>query len=441
MRARSSILCLALACTADPMAEPEAPPVPSGARVPTGPDLFLLTVESWRADHLQSQGYGRDTMPRLESMLVDARVFSHAIAPSSWTLPSMASILTGLTPSEHGLRLPGLSLGEGARTTAELLSEAGYSTAFFGVNPWLVEGSGLDQGYDRWDARPGDSGDRLLRDLEVWLESRESEAPLFLHLHFFEPHCKYRPPRQQQGLFEPSEPEMARTEQLSPEQYESMGDCYRLQDSQGQPLLDLETYLARYDAELRATDGLIARSLELLGARSSDSLFILTGDHGESFWEHGDFGHGRQLYEESVHVPLVLLGSQSGAAGKIETPVSLTDIHTTLASAAGLSSQTGRDLRAPLIEAPIFSETDQDGVSLRAAWIADRKVIWDRQADIYQGFELGSDPAEMEPRFADLLLKRALNSRFKGEAGQGLSIERALDSEAQQALQALGYAD
>jgi hypothetical protein len=140
---------------------------------------------------------------------------------------------------------------------------------------------------------------------------------------------------------------------------------------------------------------------------------------------------------------LVLLGSLSGEAGRIESPVSLADIHTTFLSAAGLSgsSSVGRDLVGPLIEAPVFSETDQDGVSLRAAWIDDRKVIWDRLADSWQGFELGLDPQEREPRFADMLLKRALSARYKVDPGDGLSVEHVPDPESQQVLDALGYGD
>ena len=408
-----------------------------------GSTLVLITVESWRMDHLPFVGYGRDTMPQLEARLARGRVFTHAIAPASWTLPSMASIVTGLLPSEHGLRTPDRSLGPQARTTAEVLADRGYQTIFLGSNPWLVDGTGIEQGFELWDARAGSSGDRLVQDLKDRLADREPAAPLFLHLHFFEPHCKYRPPRRQQGLFEPVDSRMTSGVLLTEEQYESMGDCYRLQTESGEPELDLDTYISRYDAELRATDGLIEASIELIDTALGleDTLVILAGDHGESFWEHGDFGHGRQLFQESVRVPLVLLGGLAGSPERVEAPVSLIDIHPTLLLSAGVEVSSDRDLRVPPLGSPVFSETEQDGVDLRGAWIEDRGVIWDRRQDSWKGYDLGTDPREQSPGYADLLLKRAIRSRFAGASGPGLSEDSSRGTEQDDVLHSLGYRD
>jgi arylsulfatase A-like enzyme len=432
-----------LGCSSDTRPLPEESETSVESPTVEGPTLVLITVESWRMDHLPFVGYGRDTMPKLEHRLAGGRVFTHAIAPASWTLPSMASIVTGLLPSEHGLRTPDRSLGPEARTTAELLAEQGYQTIFLGSNPWLVDGTGMEQGFESWDARAGASGDRLVRELEDRLTDTDPAAPLFLHLHFFEPHCKYRPPRRQQGLFEPVDSGMASGVLLTKEQYDSMGECYRLQTDSGEPQLDLDIYISRYDAELRATDGLIEESMDLIDATLGleDTLVVLAGDHGESFWEHGDFGHGRQLFQESVRVPLVLLGGLAGSPERVDTPVSLIDIHPTLLVSAGVKTSSDRDLRLPPLGSPVFSETEQDGVDLRGAWIEDRGVIWDRRQDSWKGYDLGTDPSELSPGYADLLLKRAIRSRFTGTSGPGLSEDSSRGTEQDEVLHSLGYRD
>ena len=445
MRARVNILAGVLTLACSPASEPVSEPSPPAASslIAEGPDLVLITVESWRADHLAALDYGRDPMPKLERRLMQGRFFTRAIAPSSWTLPSMASIMTGLLPTEHGLRTPDRALGSDAVTTAESLQQRGYRTVFIGSNPWLVEGTGLEQGFDLWDARAGASGDRLVRELEDFLSGEAVAGPLMLHLHFFEPHCKYRPPRRQQGLFEPVEGPMVTGQRLTRQEYESMGECYRLQTDTGEPELELDIYLSRYDAELRATDELIDESLRLLDAALGldDALVILAGDHGETFWEHGDFGHGRQLYQERVRVPLIVLGGLAGEGAREESPVSLIDIHTTLLAAAGVESSPSRDLRSVSPGVPVFSETEQDGVDLRGAWMDERVVIWDRREDSWKGYSLDTDPGERDPVYADLLLRRALQSRFGGEGTPDLSEDSERGEAGEGALRALGYRD
>ena len=407
----------------------------------SGPDLILITVESWRSDHLQSFGYSRNTMPALEQRLDSAKVYSKGIAPSSWTLPSMASIMTGLHPNAHGLVRPDLMLTEKVQTTAEALSAYGYDTAFFGVNAWFLgHAFGLSQGFQQWDARAGDSGDRLLKDIDGWLAQRTSDAPLFLHVHFFEPHCQYTPPRQVLGHFNgDGKGDVPRL--LTLEQYESMGDCYRLQDDQGMPVLALNHYLQRYDEELLATDRLIEQAVEITESHLGldEALVIMAGDHGETFWEHEDFGHGRQLYDESVVVPLILLGGLAGAPEMENTPVSLTQIHSTLLAASGLDSSTPGDLRQPSMDGPVFSETNQDGVSLLAVWLDHRKAIWNQASNEVSSFDLVSDPMEQRPQNADLLLQKVLEVYAAEQRLPGLVQPASSSSEQSNSLRQLGY--
>ena len=128
------------------------------------------------------------------------------------------------------------------------------------------------------------------------------------------------------------------------------------------------------------------------------------------FGEHGDFGHGRQLFDESVVVPLVLWGGLAGKPGTDHTPVSLTQIHSTLLSAGGVASNVQTDLREAPSGGPVFSETNQDGVSLRAVWVEDRKTIWNRATNEMIGFDLSVDPGEQRAQTSDLLLQKGPGS-------------------------------
>ena len=220
-----------------------------------------------------------------------------------------------------------------------------------------------------------------------------------------------------------------------------MGDCYRLQDDQGMPVLALNHYLQRYDEELLATDRLIEQAVELTESHLGldEALVIIAGDHGETFWEHEDFGHGRQLHDESVVVPLILLGALAGAPEMENTPVSLTQIHSTLLAASGLDSSTQGDLRQPSLGGPVFSETNQDGVSLLAVWLEHRKAIWNQASNEVSSFDLVSDPMEQRPQNADLLLQKVLEVHAAEQRLPGLVQPASSSSEQSNSLRQLGY--
>ena len=302
-----------LACA--PEAPVVAPAEVAPAVVATGPDIVLVTIESLRADHVQFQGYGRETMPETEAL--GGRVFTRAYAPSSWTLPSMASILTGLTPGEHGIKTADYVLAEGADTVAEDLSAAGYETAFFGVNQFFVEGRGLHQGFEMWQPSSGTSARQLVGQVETFVRQRRDARPLFLVVHVFEPHCPYKAPRDFEGRYT-----SAPGARITDEQWARMGDCFRADR-------DLGATIDRYDEEILAADEAVGRVARLF----PEAVVIVTGDHGESFWEDDDFGHGRSVVDEQIHVPLVVRGLPAGVEDR---PVSGAWIAGTVRDLAGL---------------------------------------------------------------------------------------------------------
>ncbi len=278
---------------------------------PAQHDVVLVVVETWRADRLKSWGSARDTMPFVESLVAEGTLYERAWSPAPWTLPSVASMMTGLWPHETGVVRTEHALSAEHSTLAEAMGARGYQTAFFGVNELFTHDRGLHQGYERFEGHTGWSADRLIKELGT-LE--RDGRPLFLHVHLFEPHCPYWAPRSHRFSL-PVEGE----ERVSPEQLASTVDCHRLPDDEDR----VGAWFSRYDEELVALD----EQLERLLRPYDQASVILVGDHGESFWEHGRVGHGRQLVEEALHVPLVLRPPGGGPAHRVMDPISGREVY------------------------------------------------------------------------------------------------------------------
>src|SRR5262245_32830704 len=166
--------------------------------------VVLLVVDTLRADHLSLHGYARATSPALDRFAARAAVFERAFAPSSWTLPSIGSLLTGRLPGAHGagIRISGPAhfarLGDGVPTLAETLGARGYATAAFVANPYLVEAFGLQRGFAVYENAPVTNkrirrAPRIFASAQKWLAA-QGERPVFLLVHVFDPHMDYDPP-------------------------------------------------------------------------------------------------------------------------------------------------------------------------------------------------------------------------------------------------------
>ena len=371
--------------------------------------MVLITVDTWRADRLGLHGSPRPTSPWLERFAESSVVFDEAVAPSSWTWPSMVSIATGLMPSQHGAITLNRPLREEHTTLAEVFTDAGYRTLFVGSNIYLEPyDCGYQRGFARYDVLGGLPWSYLRPVLRSALLDPVGppDPPIFLHLHLFDPHCPFAP---EDGALDrvrlmPLDPRPG-CDELDPlcalgrraPLLELMAElqsrearaCFlepvdldrpqplRLADSD-----DLSGWrslgvgwgeiLDQYDAELLETDRILAEIEQILTARGlwSDSWVAITGDHGEEFGEHGRVGHGENLTTETVRVPLLIrppTGSRAGGL-RVAEPVSLADLAPTLASVAGVTGPPGwadRDLLglidaraggAPLRMPPVGSE-------------------------------------------------------------------------------------
>ncbi len=375
------LLGLLVACGDPPPVAVQVPPTVGP------PDLVVVSVDTLRADRLALWGHDRPTSPELERLAGSSIRYAQAIAPSPWTLPSMASLFTGHFPSGHGVVRLDQALSPEATTSAEVLSGLGYETAFFGVNAYLEQDHGLSQGFGTWDAHTGLSGRQLLQRVRTFLDSRDASRPLFLVVHFFEPHCRYRAPEDVHGRFEPGEARVGKR-LLTRSQYDRMGACYQLQQAGGSAELDLSVYEARYDEEVLEVDTLIGRLWR--SVQALDPWFGVVADHGEAFWEHDDFGHGRQLFQEQVHVPL-LIRPVGGTAPRVVTePTSTLILAHRLLVAAGVGLEPQQTLVA-------LSETDHEGHRLRALVGKEHKIIQDLGTDEVRFFDLARDPGEKHP--------------------------------------------
>jgi len=334
-------------------------PRPDGAL-----NLILLSIDTLRADHLPSYGYGRDTAPFLDERFSrGGTVFENPVAAATITTPSHASIFTSLQPASHRTTDGMKVMPKHIPTLPELIRAAGLDTAGVTEDGWLGIRHGFGRGFDVFEENksahimsPEGQVDRTFGEAAAWLE-RNRDKRFFLFLHTFQVHSPYAPPPRYAELF--AEP----------------GAGARSSH---------ERYRDDYDREIRYTDDELRRlvgRLEDLGL-ASRTLFIVTADHGEAFLEHGLLEHGGRLHEEVVRVPLLFAGPGIPADRRIATPVAHVDLLPTILellaipvpgwaegrSLVGLA--TGRDPESGFAGRALFSET-----RAKQALAAERRMI------------------------------------------------------------------
>ena len=252
--------------------EPPSVPITSGK---SRPDIILISIDTLRADRLGLYGYFFDTSPNIDAFAREAVVFKRHHAQAPLTLPSHTSMLTGLEPRHHGVHSnQRYRLKPEALTLAELLKDQGYRTGAFVSAQVLHPVFGLDQGFDVYygDSSVSRSNKGTYVPAETtttraieWLKKLDTDKPFFLFVHYFDPHMPYHPPPR----FEFPDP---------------------------------------YDNELRYADEQIGRLFEFLQqtGRYQEALCVITADHGQSLGEHDLRGHTTILYEQTLHIPLVI---------------------------------------------------------------------------------------------------------------------------------------
>ena len=326
-----------------------------------GKNLVVILIDTLRADRLGSYGNRNGLTPHLDRFAAEGVRFAQMQAPAPWTLPSVASLMTGLQPQTHGA---GVRYGEfaptgltgGVRTLAETLRDAGFYTQGIYHNIYVNPAFGLQQGFDEYasiEDRAAPLVDRALEGLRRTAPDRR----VFLYLHLFDPHNPYEPPEEECRT-------VAR--RLLPDYRGRLGcSADRRPELPIPPPEDRRWHEALYDAEIASTDREVGRFLKGLEElrMEDDTVVLVVSDHGEEFWTRLDrekalgydpnSDHGHTVYQELLHVP-ALLRVPGRPPGVIESAAELADLFPTLLRQVGVDSPPvqGRDLTPVLDGAP-----------------------------------------------------------------------------------------
>jgi len=436
----------------------------SPARLPPGAPILLVIVDTLRADGLGVYGYPRATSARLDAWAERGAVFERAFSTAPWTLPSVASILTGRYPAGHGsgrgkVAAPNgrskrvfLGIDASAPRLAGVLSSHGYATAALVTNSFLRPGFGIAEGFESYDqTRNRFIGERRAdvmvdRALE-WIDGRPRESPWFLLLHLLDPHQPYDAPAPEKGRFT-SDYHGALESPIGPE-----SDLVRRVKQRRIELDDADRAFVRglYDEEVAFVTEQLARLLDGLDQRGvlERGLVVLTADHGEEFFDHGALEHGHTFYQELLRVPLVVWGP-GVRAGHREAPVSLVDVAPTLLDATGVAAPEGFDGVSlwPVLTSgermpkrQLIAENSLYGTQRRVIVEWPYKLIVDVEEPQAALYDLERDPGERHDLAAERpeVAKRLAAALAKRPAGATRGAPVELDAETERDLRALGY--
>src|SRR5580704_3913793 len=369
------------------------------------PDVFLITIDTLRADHLGCYGYKDIETPTIDSIAADGVRFSQAFTHSPITNTSHTTILTGLLPSVHGVTDFGVPLAPNHVTWAELLKKQGYQTAAF-IGAVILDSnqlaSGLDRGFDFDDNFPAktESKDRfgrverraqaVIADAGSWFAQHprdaQSAAPRFMWVHLFDPHDPYEPP----------------------------------------PPFSEKYAKHLYDGEIAYADSQLGHFIDTLKKAGvyQKSIIIIVGDHGEGLGEHGEDTHGLFLYDSTLHVPLIVkLPGANHHGGVIDKLVRTTDILPTVLSLTNTSAPP--ELNGTSLVPLINSETDaprellgETDYPLRWGW-APIKALREQNAKLIEApkpefYDLQSDPHELKNLYTAGSPAQSGNSATRG---------------------------
>lgn len=288
------------------------------------PSVLLISIDCLRADHVGAYGYDRDTTPHIDAFAEDAVLFETAVATAPMTLPSHLSIFSGLFPSRHdGSKWAKLALS--VPYLPELLGNAGYQTDAIVTGAYLSQTFGFERGFDlyRYDHR-SPAAETVNQAIEFLRLSDKRNQFLFVHL--IDAHWPYEPPDGLAGRFAPRPRDVAALLQ-------KVVDNRAPSSSE-----ETEQVVALYDAEIASADqavGLLLDEMKTMGIYDR-SLIVITGDHGEAFYEHGHWQHSKTLYEEVTRIPLIVKWPGRSPKGRVGRQVSQVDIFPTVLSAAKL---------------------------------------------------------------------------------------------------------
>lgn len=390
--------------------------------------VILISIDTCRADFLSCYGCPRKTSPNIDAIAAESLLFENVVASSVLTLPSHSSMLTGTIPPYHGVRdNSNYQLADSNRTLAEIMTENGYKSAAF-VSSFVMDSQfGLDQGFELYDdmfykeneadetiERPaGETTENAIS----WIE-KNKERQFFLFLHYYDPHFPYNPP-----------------EPFKSANFDNL-----------------------YAGEISYTDhciGKVINKLKDLGLYDS-SLIIITSDHGESLGSHGEVSHGYFIYQDTLHVPLVIKSPKGQKGLRISKRTGLIDIVPTVCDLFGITTPKGVSGKSlmpyfankTMQERPFYCESFLPSVyncnPLYGLVSEQFKYIHSQRSELY---DLTQDPKELNNIIETLpkrvhLMHEILKDTLKTQSRRSdADSEITLDSKSRDRLNSLGYVD
>jgi arylsulfatase A-like enzyme/predicted Zn-dependent protease len=393
-------------------------------RTPPNANVLLITLDTTRADRIGAYGQRLAVTPNLDRLAAGGTLFEQCITPTAFTLPSHSSIMTGLYPPAHGVRINGdAALADSHDTLAERLKRRGYRTGAF-VGAFVLDGRwGLSQGFDHYDdefhigpdqrldlARVQRPANTVVDAALAWLK-QDTSRPFLAWVHLYDPHAPYEPPKPFSG----------------------------------------------YDGEITFADAQVARLVAWLAERglTDNTIIVVAGDHGEGLGSHGESEHGYYIYDYAVRVPLIVRAPGFKPA-RVSAQVRTTDILPTLLELTATEPPRAIDgqslvplLTDPAHSHPRYAYSESISTKLQYGWSAlyslrttGYKFIEAPRSELY---DLLSDPGETKNRLDE---ERRVARELKGElarirAGAEKRApkhqEANLDPETVQKLASLGY--
>jgi arylsulfatase A-like enzyme len=405
------------------------------------PNVIVVLVDELRSDRLGAYGFDeRPTSPNLDAFAARSVIFERAISQDGWTVPSVASLFTGVYPQTHGVlrfidpkvHLEGHSEGAGPvmmdamsmdhQTLAEQFSAAGYSTAAILKSDVINAGRGFEQGFEYLQflaKKPKDrldSGAQLTDAALQWLESRRDDSrPFFLYLHYMDPHTSYIAP-------EPFYSKYSTEFESSLDGNHGPIVAFNEEGSSEPTAEDIRKLLALYDGEIEYWDTQFGRLMEYFETSGllDETIVVVTADHGEAFWEHELFEH-RGVFQENISVPMIFK-VPGVEPRRIDSRVQMIDIGPTVVDLVG--AERGPNWVGLSHAAAIRSNGPVQEQAVSREWAGERTLITPEGLKILLGrgeprlYDLDVDPGETQNlatrRPEDFArLKTILEERFR----------------------------
>lgn len=418
---------------------------------PAGPSIIMITVDTLRADHLGCYGYKRDTTAYIDQLSSESLVFKNAIAPSPWTTPSVAAMFTAQYPGVLGYSIKPVKLNNEFLTIAEMLRNSNYRTKGIISHSLISSDLGFSQGFDSYDEENsmghGHVSSPSITEKALEFIKKHGKRKFFLFLHYFDPHFDFRLHEEfdyyssYNGFIKSGQ----RIQEIRARKDEITED-------------DLNYIKALYDSEISFTDKYIGQIMEHLKKAGlyENVLIILTADHGEEFMERKGrwIGHCNKLYQEQIHVPLIIKLPGHSEQKIIRDYVSLVDIMPTILHKAGINipenyNMQGRVMHlngAERFQRMVFSETHRSP-SYKLALIDNGwKYIYEPDLGRERLFDLRNDPREKFNLAAEEKKRSGnMNSALRAWGRQILHLrpanvkEHDFTEEQKEQLKTLGY--